>query len=241
MCKLLVGIKLKKDNNKFEQVLKLQEEELKTELHGISTMIVDNKNKVRVYRKMKKYQKVMNKIYSNVNDLKIVGIHTRTATSGVVNIENTHFFEVDDYLFAHNGIICDGYSEGVNTIGTGFYYRNYIDVGNPMCDSYRYFKKLSKPITKKILEQSIQKDSFYGVALLVDKKNKRMFIMSTRNFNAQTDLKSYLFFYSFEPRREETIKKWDFLGFRFYEEEEKTKTFNIGPGVYQIGFNRGIK
>ena len=256
MCRLLLGIKLNgKNSPDFAKIIRLQETKLRSQPDGIATLRIDDNNKVKISREMEEYGKALSDIYKNVGNSRIVGVHSRQATSGETNIKNTHFFEVGRYIFAHNGMVSDYDSMTFGEKDTSFitptnqnlrwdgYYETKGKLDDEikkekMCDSYQFIKNIKKPITKKILRREMEKKGFYGVAVLIDKKAKKIFTIATREAKAHTDFKTFFFMYSFDPVNElKNYKK--FIGFRIFKEsqQKKVELFTIMPGVYELDYN----
>lgn len=265
MCKLLIGIKLNgSEDSTFEKILRAQESSLRDQPHGIAGLRISKKNQINVAKRLDNYNPVFADIYKNLKDTKIVGIHTRQATSGLINLRNTHFFQVGDYLFAHNGIVSD-YHMGYQ--GKQFYFSSACDEPNyketnileleegnlteaieknqeDLCDSHKFLLNIPKPITKKILREEIEERGFSGVGIIVDKRNRKIFTIATRELKCHTDFRNYLFIYSYNPEsRLREYKK--FIGFNVFnkENEEKLELFGIPAGVYELSYNPkvGIK
>ena len=108
MCKLIVGVKLNnKKNEEFGNLIDAQRETLSGERHGICSLSVDTKNKIKVKREFDtdRYDMVVNDTLKDIKDKKVVSLHTRTGTSGEFGLLNVHFFENERYLMAHNGFV----------------------------------------------------------------------------------------------------------------------------------------
>ena len=105
MCKLIIGIKNNKNNEQFEQLLKMQQEEIVREPDGISGLVITNDGEVKIFRSFINYHQILNDVYSNLDNAKVVALHTRTGTSGSKDITNVHFFEHENWIFAHNGFV----------------------------------------------------------------------------------------------------------------------------------------
>lgn len=269
MCKLLIGIKLKDkdEENNFEKVLKLQENILRKEPHGVASLKILKNDSVIVKKALDDYSPVFDDIYKSLGSIKVVGLHTRQATSGNIDLKNTHFFEVGDYLFAHNGFVNEyslsssyGYNYYPNnrqgkifikkSFGTLTEFHNPdtedLDSDYPikeksksdMCDSYQFLKNIKKPITKSIIESEAFEKGFTGVGVIVDKRRKRIFIFSTRKIQVHTDFENYIFLYSFQPK--DKIKEYkSFLGLPLYEKdnEEVLTSYEIDEGVYEMRYD----
>lgn len=125
MCKILIAIK--KDDTqseKIEKIIKAQEHSLSDQPHGISALIVDKNDNISVKRELNDYEKLFVWVYSRIKNAKIIAIHSRQATDGEIDKKNLHFFEIKNYLLAHNGIV-GGYSKFFTGCGRqGFFPMN---------------------------------------------------------------------------------------------------------------------
>lgn len=124
MCKLVIGInKTNKKNNNFETLIKAQENDLRKETDGIGSIMIDDKNNLRVFRELSEYGKVFHNTYNLLSKAKLVAIHTRNRTSGKIDLANVHFFEIDGYLMAHNGFV-GAYHNTLYSPSYSYYGRN---------------------------------------------------------------------------------------------------------------------
>ncbi|MDE2016049.1 MAG: class II glutamine amidotransferase [Patescibacteria group bacterium] len=104
MCKLIVGVKTKGENKKFRDIIAAQYSDLAKERDGMAAVVrVDNETKV--WRELRDYHGVAKKVEEDMAQAVLVSLHTRTGTTGSVSEKNTHYFEHDGYVFAHNGWI----------------------------------------------------------------------------------------------------------------------------------------
>lgn len=121
MCKIALAINYKETKNKdFENLLQLQFEKLEHEPHGCAAVIIDRKNKMKVFRSYEDYDSVFRAASDNFEDARLVALHTRTATCGNKDLENVHFFEIDGRLFCHNGFVSK--FSGFKQFKTGFHF-----------------------------------------------------------------------------------------------------------------------
>jgi len=101
--------------------------------------------------------------------------HFRLATSGGISIRNTHFWQLGDYYFGHNGIM--GYN--YNTMSYG-YKQKYE---SKEVDSFVFFKKLYGMIRTEtdvnliadLLKGLKDEDLLHGRGFLIDKKNNLVY------------------------------------------------------------------
>ena len=110
-----------------------------------------------------------------------------------------------------------------------------------MSDSYQFLRNIPKPITKAILAEEADKKHFMGVGVIFNEMTKKMFVISTREMKAHTDLKNMMFSYSYEP--ENVLHSYqNVFGFKVMtgEKEERLKTKIVPAGIYEIDF-AGIK
>jgi predicted glutamine amidotransferase len=243
MCKLLLGIKLNNsDTREFGKILKLQEKILRTEPDGIAGIRIRKDDKVSTIKRLENYNPVFDDIYRHIAESKIISIHTRQATSGAVDLENTHYFRVNEYFFAHNGIVGDcfdyprkGFWKEPETSDIN------LEQETDLSDSYRFLIDLPKPITKNVLEKAIKEKSFVGFGVLIDTKRKKIFILTTRVLEAHTDFRNYFFVYSFTPKS--VVRRYkNFIGLRLFDQskDERLKSFSIEEGIYEMKFNARV-
>lgn len=108
MCKLVTVVKENNDNvKKIENILRAQESKLMGEKDGISAITVDGDGKVRRRRSLKDYRGIIDWACAHIDKSKLISIHTRTATTGSVTKNNTHFYEDGGYFLAHNGFVSE--------------------------------------------------------------------------------------------------------------------------------------
>lgn len=138
MCKLITAIAIK-NPQLLDQVLEANELDLSLEADGFSYA-----SDTGTFRGLEyKFQKVEYK--------KWVVVHTRTATNGTVNADNTHCWKHNEYTFAHNGTIASLASSVKKS------------------DSRMFFDNLvTKPITAEWLVDRIEHFGLWGVVSLVD-------------------------------------------------------------------------
>lgn len=105
MCSLTLAV-ASEPSRLLKNVLQAQEEEFYNNQHGIGVLWIDKKNQKTIKRRLevKDYGKLLNETHKKLPELKAVGIHTRTATEGVIAEMNVHFFGRQGVYFAHNGI-----------------------------------------------------------------------------------------------------------------------------------------
>ncbi|MCH7560941.1 MAG: class II glutamine amidotransferase [Thaumarchaeota archaeon] len=91
-----------------------------------------------------------------------------------------------------------------------------------VCDSLRFLRCLPQHnITLKRLAKAVDIKNFAGVGFLYDTVNKRGIIFGSRSIEVQTDMKNYMFLYSYTP--EKNMKEYqNYMGLSFVEEQEET-------------------
>jgi len=138
MCKLIVGLKKNNRNEDFEKLIRIQERDLRTQQDGIGAVVIDKNKKIHVFRELTNYTKVFNEVYKLIDSARLVALHTRIKTSGKEDLDNVHMFEVDNYIFAHNGFVGDYSYSPKQTYANGSYnpYTHYEDY-----DDYDAYKK----------------------------------------------------------------------------------------------------
>lgn len=239
MCKLVTIIKKNNDNDELIiKAVAAQEKVIRKEPHGIAALAINkDTDKVEVKKDMDNYDKVLDWAYSKVKNSKVVSIHSRQATSGVINKDNLHFFKADEYYLAHNGVVSKC-SDKWETLGShkGYFSKGYpkgygkLYEGNlliedddkskedkevskdKMCDSYKFLTKIKKPMTEKDILNEMASQEFYGVGIVVDTKKKILYTFATRSIPMHTNMKDFSITYSFDPTSKiETTKR--FMGF----------------------------
>lgn len=105
MC-IIVSAYFKDKNEFMVQTLKDHiENSLYYNDDGISLVYKDNKD-IKVVRDLDITEKKINNILKAVNKKDgFIHCHLRQATTGEVEKDNTHFWEIDNWLFAHNGLV----------------------------------------------------------------------------------------------------------------------------------------
>src|SRR3990167_227559 len=230
MCKLLVGVNDKKNNKNFEEYLMAQKSEFFTEKDGIGALVMDFEGNIQVKRVLdiKDYWKVFEMVSSNLANTKLVSIHSRTATSGLVNKDNVHFFEDKGYYFAHNGFVKDfkrseGAGLSLSWASTFLPYDLKVCKGcdsakfgvcrkhkkaiekeekdNPVCDSLQFLQKLDKPIKDiNYLDKEMELKQFFGLGFLLGDKLKDAWLLVDKEITAQVG-EDFTMFYSYEPSK----------------------------------------
>ena len=104
MCKLITVLKEDGDNKLVRALLVAQYEKLTNEKDGIGALATDG-DKLGIGRddKVSGYREVFDKAVEAVPGSNLIGLHTRTATSGANDLSNVHFFEHNGWYMAHNG------------------------------------------------------------------------------------------------------------------------------------------
>lgn len=105
MCKLIVGINKEKGNKEFEKYVRAQHADMLSEKDGAGGLVIDFDGNVRIFRSLTDYARVFEDTFSELENARLVALHTRTGTSGKKDEQNVHFFEHDNHIFAHNGFV----------------------------------------------------------------------------------------------------------------------------------------
>lgn len=255
---MLIGIKFTPDFPLFEKLIQAQESDLKQEKDGIGAVLIGQDNKLTKLRDLEDYDGILSQVFAALPNSKIVGLHTRTGTSGFKNLLNVHFFEYAGCLMAHNGWvhgygtkswlqnqdkvkenILEGkklkFSRHNKKHGDFEVEHNLTDV---MCDSYQFLANLPRPLAANSLEYKAVMDSFTGVAFIVDKQNKKCFLLTTREIKVHTDFQNYILFYSYDP--ETTLPEVvEFAGFPIIKDETGVEipAYELPPGTYEFDYD----
>lgn len=105
MCKLLIAEKQVGRNPELYQLINGQFDDFKAEKDGAGAFILTDEGKVIVYKDMKNYSAVFDFVNDNFEHARLIGVHSRTGTTGDKDETNIHFFEIADAFMAHNGIV----------------------------------------------------------------------------------------------------------------------------------------
>lgn len=103
-------------------------------------------------------------------------------------------------------------------------------------DSLLFLQGLPEVLDIQALDKYAEDKEFSGVALLVDEKQRKAWIMATRQCEIHTD-GDYLNIYSFVPQK--TYAEWQYvMGFPVVSSEEKKyDTGTLYPGTYEINLD----
>jgi len=259
MCKLTTVIKRNnKNDDLIIKTIKSQERIMGKEPHGISALIVGKDNKVQVKKEMNDYSKIFKWVYSKMKSSKVLSIHTRQATSGDIDKKNLHFFKVDEYYLAHNGIV-SGYEsfekKKWKSATKDLYYKDYHQKYNKeyliideddekgtdkqeLCDSYKFLLDIKKPMDEDDILELMVEQNFNGVGVIIDSKRNKLYSLTTRELYMHTNMRDYTINYSFDPNDKiETIK--EFMGFDVKNNEENIISLNREKaleGIYRYDF-----
>jgi hypothetical protein len=119
MCKLMTIIKMNDNNDALlKELVENQRDLLDREPNGISALAIGKNDKIMIKKSLENYDSIINWAIKRIKNSKVISIHSRTATSGNVDKNNLHFFKVDDYYFAHNGIV--GGLHSYECMGAGY-------------------------------------------------------------------------------------------------------------------------
>ncbi len=105
MCKLVLGISSTPDNKPFQKSITMQFEEMKSQRDGIGAFIITHDGKLSIFRELKDYDTVFEKVTDLLPNARVAGVHTRISTGGTTDLSNVHFFESGNTLLAHNGFV----------------------------------------------------------------------------------------------------------------------------------------
>lgn len=260
MCKLLVGINFDKKKNKIvPEIIRAQLDQFDREVDGVACLIVRG-SEAEVKKEVDEYDDVYSYLLKNAEKADLFGLHTRTATQGLVSQDNCHFYQRGQYIFAHNGFVGGFSSQYTNyapynqqkTMGFGNMNKSIFETDYEMeqydkkmidqaekkekSDSLMFLEKIPKNVSLKELEALAEQYSFKGVSCLYDKKRKKMFLLNTRDIEVHTDLKSYLIMYSYSPENELREQVY-FKGLKLYGDVgEELETYKIPSGIFEFSF-----
>ena len=207
MCYIATIIKVKDDKEVLYPILKALAGEQDSNDDGTGAYCFNLADKKSYYRReMKAGADTMVK---NLTSFDICNYHFRSTTQGTTDISNVHFWEKENWLFAHNGTITDFAKDGKS-------------------DSLVYFEKL---IEHKLLKvngdidiQGIQTYTnslkfFYGRTILIYRPTGKMYFFGdfktyllNRHYllvaSGTTSFESYIYAYGipFEVEDTETSK-----------------------------------
>jgi len=240
MCKIMFIVN-NDENSNVSNLLQVNQSLFKNEKDGNAIMIEKENSKAKV----ELYETTIEALEVLMNESKnkgVYGIHTRTATSGLINEKNNHFWEDTGFIFGHNGFV------------------PALDkMSSEKCDSKLFFESLMRDIkgvikkrkkkgrqgitpyrVLKLIKDNVERFDFVGVAILYDTRSRIVYLIGTRNIDIVSDSKNFLAFCSFDPHVNFTrIKRYK--GFSFFQENtplglDKTE---LGKGFYAYSIEKG--
>lgn len=164
MCVILSIIKIKEDDEKLNNSITNTIELLKeSNGDGVGVIALENKKKWFYQRGLEIKKQ---KIQEIINNFKIINIHLRFSTSGLIADKNVHFWQIGEWFFAHNGTI------------SGKEYNS-----NKKCDSFNLFKKLIRmncfgkngTIKTKKINDIVSDSSFWGRFIIANPKRNKIY------------------------------------------------------------------
>lgn len=112
MCKLILGVQ-KENSKEFEKLIKAQFDVLKYEKDGCGALMIMKDGSVEVEQRLIDYDGVFNLVMRKLPDIAVLGLHTRTSTSGASDFANIHFFVEDGVYLAHNGFVTGVFDKAI--------------------------------------------------------------------------------------------------------------------------------
>lgn len=223
MCIIATFIKTEADKQFEKLIERIIEQQKLIHSDGVAIVAIKpNTKRTLIERDLKINQQLLRKI---VRDYPIINIHLRTATSGAITKNNTHFWKIGEWLFAHNG-------------WTG---GEYDDKKTDVCDSYLVFKELwnRKCIGKagRIRYQKIKKlinnRSFWGRFMLINIKNHRAYLFGDYHFYLVNDKHLIICSESLN------FGQWlDFWGLYFQDRNEIKTLERKQDGIFMLDFSK---
>lgn len=176
MCKILGAVGIT-DPKKINKIISNNQYALSLERDGFG------------YYSDKKHIQSLEYKFNKIEFSNFFLLHTRTATTGEISRLNAHTYQLNHYIFAHNGWCNLGWTAGKGT--------------NQPSDSFLFFKKLvgkNNNITHKSLATLINSYNLYGIVSIIDiKKNTTTLASKSKAINLYTDRnKSGLVYSSFD-------------------------------------------
>jgi glutamate synthase domain-containing protein 1 len=236
MCKLIVGVNASENPEKLKElkrIVKLQRSDVFDEPHGIAAMCILKSGKTLVWRELRDYQKVFDKLMENIENSKFFILHTRTSTGGMGE-KNIHLFERGGCYMAHNGTI-----QKYNS--WNFQNTKLEDKAN-RCDTLQFLEDIEKPLSVENIEKLVNDKNMNGVAVMYDKTAKKAFLIAKRAAETIVDPdQEYSIFFSYTPDRTVKTKYYETIfGVKVECEEEEEElgheTRDTIIGVYELQF-----
>jgi len=155
MCKLILGLQYK-EAPIVSKIIKSQIADLNRENDGCSGMAIGLDDKTYIEKRLTAYNEVYDFVIDNLDAVKLFGIHTRTKSTGAKTLENCHFYEFKNRIFAHNGIVSE--FSGWNKKNGSFNFKNNNDDVKDFEDGYwmngEYYTKDGKLVKENEAKES---------------------------------------------------------------------------------------
>ena len=176
MCIILSVYQKEKERNIQKTIIQLYEEQKLVHKHGVSIVAYDKKRGGEIYRHRELYVSVQ-EIKEILEAFDVVHIQLRQATSGSITKDNCHFWSINGWSFAHNGMV---YGKETNSLA------------NKKTDSLLLFEDLiqKKFVLKKgilkfdAIREHISNIGFWGRFTLLNEQSKKMYYFG--DFHAYT-------------------------------------------------------
>ena len=221
MCYIITAIKIKPDKQAENSILRTMENQQDEQPNGTGSVCFNiKKTDFKIDRKMKESRQAMkNKLKSH----DFVSYHFRTATSGLKDKRNVHFWKKGNWTFCHNGTISNQ-ADDENSDSNNFFNNIYeLDC----------LYKNGRLNYEKIAEYTSQ-FNFCGRFLLINEKYKKIYFFGDFNFYVLN--KSYLVITSTSTDFTETFKTF---GIEFETEQKLEILEKEIEGIYMINLKTG--
>lgn len=242
MCKVLLGINTKHNNETFNSLILSQKEALNSQKDGIGALVVNGSTHER-FKALRDYEAVYDDILPLLPTANIVGLHSRQATTGAVTRENIHFFKHKNWVFAHNGYVL---KLCTSSYGYGYPYKTQYEFTSPKgigftfedeedthANAGEYCQKCKSIgiLCQAHWEQAV-KD--YGGHKLTKKERKQARKAAKRKQQEFADKSdSFLFLTKLTAQDvntqaiEAAMKQWEFTGVAFLYNVDSQKLFTL--------------
>lgn len=149
------------------------------------------------------------KVYEFLEKFDQVDIHMRFATTGTVSVENTHFWKIADWRFAHNGTVPKFSGKDSDLVDSYIFFRQLHQVGALKQNGYMRLKKVA----------GLVKDTnLWGRFLLTNRRNHKAYFYG--NFHTYLINENVLVVASQTLDFDPTI---DFMGLKFKSSDKILK------------------
>jgi len=184
MCKLILGLQYK-ESPIVSKIIKSQIADLNRENDGCAGMAIGLDDKSYIEKRLTAYNEVYDFIIDNLDAVKMFGIHTRTKSTGSKTLENCHFYEFKNRIFAHNGIVSE--FSGWNKKNGSFDFKKNTDDVRDFEDGYwmngEYYNKDGKMVKENEIDTKESKE---------DKKSKEIVKIEKEDNSDKTDSRLFL-------------------------------------------------